>query len=501
MDIRSQVGNVRIGQKFKRGVTGSTNPKVTGYLNVDVTSGGMKKFVDGSRANSLSPFKLGPIYVNGQKVAEIFENYWQFGKMWKLAGHFKQGNIIEPSLAWYAFRKKGYAMTKGKRHPFPKAKGYGRPGHSMYNDKLYEYVPSRKDIYIPLYAALIRHLPVMKEMKRLLQNGQNIMILDGDGPPQKILVNGQLQSLYPTGTPMNIELWNKMVNDPKYSFGHGYVVAALLAGLDVAELKFPGERKQTLVPKNTMNSKTKVILPKKIIKKVKGSCKLIRFDLNTLRTSEASYKHIPRLVAPSDPTCWLMLCNNIPKHLHMDTKLFQEVWDVRPPLPHVANGHATPRKQQSYMRDYRYSRNVNKGIEINHSFIKHLLKWVNWYCGLFLPSGKMYFNEILVNWYDTGAEYIGSHSDETKDLVPNSHILCFSYGESRNLRIKSKRTHIINGKASTKPLYNQVFLTKNNTFYIMGGSFQDHLKHEISPQTASMKPGKRISVTFRAFKE
>ena len=61
-------------------------------------------------------------------------------------------------------------------------------------------------------------------MKKMLQSGQNIMIIDGDGPPK---------SLYPEGIELNVDNWDEMLNNPKYPFGHGYVVAAVVAGLPI----------------------------------------------------------------------------------------------------------------------------------------------------------------------------------------------------------------------------------------------------------------------------
>ena len=224
MDIPK--GNVRIGQKRRRGITGDKNPTYLNYRNIDVTSGGMN-IINNIRTSTLSPLKLGPVYIDGIKIAEKFENYWQYGKMWKKAGHIKDRTDSEPTNEWFRFRKEGYEKNIGKRRPFPKSKGYGNASTSRYNNKTYDYITSRKKIYVPIYANLIRNLPIMKELQKLINNGINILIIDGDGPPK---------STYPEGLPMNIENWNKMINDPIYPFGHGYIVAALLSGLNVPEL-------------------------------------------------------------------------------------------------------------------------------------------------------------------------------------------------------------------------------------------------------------------------
>lgn len=218
---------IRVGRKFRRGVPGDGNPSVAGFVNIDVTSGGLKK-VGGEVSKSLSPMILGPVIIDGKEISKLFENYWQFGKMWEKAGHFFPNSNYKPTEAWKTFRKKGYASTKRTRRPFPKKSSMGLPVYSRYKGVSYDYISSRKMIYVPMYADLIRDLPIMKELRKLLKSGQNIMIIDGDGPPKPEYNDGEI---------ITKEFWKKMINDKRYPFGHGYVVAALLANLDVPELK------------------------------------------------------------------------------------------------------------------------------------------------------------------------------------------------------------------------------------------------------------------------
>ncbi len=59
----------------------------------------------------------------------------------------------------------------------------------------------------------------------MLNNGINIMLLDVDGPPK---------DLYPEGVEMTQSLWYTMLNNPNYPFGHVYIIAAVLLGLDIS---------------------------------------------------------------------------------------------------------------------------------------------------------------------------------------------------------------------------------------------------------------------------
>lgn len=214
---------VRIGQKHRRGVPGERTVRATGFKNIDVTSAS-KNLIGPSKhaAKSLSPMALGPIVDKQNNEAKLFENYWQSSKMWPTAGHCLPGSgACEPSPAWYRFRARGFALDKGKRRPLPK-KQYGFAQYARYNDEPMGYVESRKRIYVPLYYFLIKDLPVIGALRESLSRGEKIMIVDNDGPSR---------AQYPEGMPMTVENWRKMIDDPSLPFGHGYVVAGILAGL------------------------------------------------------------------------------------------------------------------------------------------------------------------------------------------------------------------------------------------------------------------------------
>lgn len=53
----------------------------------------------------LGPVNEKDIFGIGDQLATVFENYWQYSKIFKELGHIDEnGNI---SQAWYVFRSKG----------------------------------------------------------------------------------------------------------------------------------------------------------------------------------------------------------------------------------------------------------------------------------------------------------------------------------------------------------------------------------------------------------
>ena len=222
-------GSVFIGQKHSRGVQGQKTVARINFKNIDVTSASRNLLGKNHiPANTLSPLTLGPVADKEGNVVLTFEAFWQHSKYWPTAAHLDGEGA--PTQKWFEFRAKGFKLTKGKRRPLP-LRQYGRPTGAVYNSQIYTgsdgYVQSRKDVYVPIYANLIKDLPAIAALKQMVKNGESVMIVDGDGPPRDI---------YPDGMEMTKENWQKMLNDSRFPFGHGYVVAAVVAGLDLPEL-------------------------------------------------------------------------------------------------------------------------------------------------------------------------------------------------------------------------------------------------------------------------
>jgi hypothetical protein len=227
-------GKVYVGKKSARGVIGSTDPVIIGVLNINATSGSVNK-INGVPAKQFSPMYLGPvneieIFGIGDQVSQNLENYWQYGKLFKELGHIDETGLI--TQQWYIFRSKGYAKVKGDRHPdgtksnivkFVDDRGnrhfqYYTAISSMYINNVLDYINSRKLIYAPVYGWLVVRTQAFKELKSMIDSGQNVQILDFD------VSQGSHE--------ITLELLRQKINDPTSPFGHGYVLAGLLAGIE-----------------------------------------------------------------------------------------------------------------------------------------------------------------------------------------------------------------------------------------------------------------------------
>lgn len=175
----------------------------------------------------------------------------------------------------------------------------------------------------------------------------------------------------------------------------------------------------------------------------------------------------------------------IPENIQVSNTLFKELWNLHPKerstIKIFGKVMKVPRYQESYGQDYFYSGKNHKAREITHPYLKKLMKWI---CK---DSGKKY-QQLLINWYENGQHYIGAHSDDEKQLVKNSAIYSFSFGNARDFVIQSRKGISV---------YRKVIQMENNTLLIMKGEMQSYYKHSV-PKRANTK--RRINITFRLFK-
>ena len=121
---------------------------------------------------------------------------------------------------------------------------------------------------------------------------------------------------------------------------------------------------------------------------------------------------------------------------------FKQLWEIHP----EEHGKVTifgkeldvPRWQKSYGRDYRFSGNTSRADPVP-DVLQPYLDWVH---SLGYEESRYgEFNQILVNWYADGSHYIGSHSDDERQLVPDSPIVTITLclpGTPRKFRIRNK---------------------------------------------------------------
>jgi len=242
-----RVGRCTYNENGKR-----IDPEIKGFTNIVVL---MKS----------SPYwELSPYYLKDENGV-IMENKWQFSKVypkvpattqkysrydntvvwkWKEETHIDNYSDSEkkfPNSKYLKWRNAGMKNKFAVRYPV----GFKNKSNCAYalktatetefSDKL-GYIDARKQIYIPEYCRLVKRQKKFKQLKRKIAAGENIMIVEVDGP------HGESISHYIAkyGVKRDFILNNSMLveennikimlNDPKHNFGHGYCLAMALLG-------------------------------------------------------------------------------------------------------------------------------------------------------------------------------------------------------------------------------------------------------------------------------
>ena len=120
--------------------------------------------------------------------------------------------------------------------------------------------------------------------------------------------------------------------------------------------------------------------------------------------------------------------------MKMNNQEFEDFWDSQPEEQAEVLIYGKmikiPRKQQSYGISYRFSGVLSVCTEITPL----IQKYIDYANSIDDTPGK--FNMALVNWYENGKSYIGYHSDDEKQLIQNSPVYCFSFGVTRDFKLK-----------------------------------------------------------------
>lgn len=234
--------------------TSQTENDLAEYMIFDVTSRvtSNKAFMEKhpNFAKELSPFFVGPLTSSDGVRAEIFEIFWQCGKVYPC--HDDNG---KPNAAFFEWRSYFYSQTKcskGLMRHSCKSLGYEHSDtrYFAYFDKekgeyvpLY-YVEARKKVYFPEYAKLIYNTESFKYLKSLVDSGKKIALVDFDAcnynepcAMQKEYIayinKCKQDKIAPTLTEedfLKITSLKKLINAPFMKVGHGCVIKALLQG-------------------------------------------------------------------------------------------------------------------------------------------------------------------------------------------------------------------------------------------------------------------------------
>ena len=196
-------GRVYVGAMNLRG---SWAPAPVGTISVNATSCQGTNHPDRRDFSPMTPVD------EGWKGFWNFEHYWQSGKVF-------QGIDRKVSYGWW-WNQRG---PKPKRK-YPAGKGK-RVLHAIFDhiDEPLDWVDSRKQVYVPEYYSMIKDREMTKVHRKQVLEGQDIIVYDMDGPRDK------------NGSPITVEISLPMlyewINQENYPFGHGFVVAATLAGI------------------------------------------------------------------------------------------------------------------------------------------------------------------------------------------------------------------------------------------------------------------------------
>ena len=163
-----------------------------------------------------------------------------------------------------------------------------------------------------------------------------------------------------------------------------------------------------------------------------------------------------------------------------------ELWDSHPAEYHtiLMRGRPvkTPRWQQAFGADYRYTGRVNKALPLT-PLLRRLLEWTQ-------GSMDERLNSVLVNWYDASLRhYIGPHRDATASMIEGAPIVTISLGEERLFRLRRWRR---------KRGGQFHFPAPDGAVFVM--PYETNLAFTHAVPYFSRHRGRRISITLRALR-
>lgn len=194
--------------------------------------------------------------------------------------------------------------------------------------------------------------------------------------------------------------------------------------------------------------------------------------------------------------------------------LFEKIWEIRPKddqtVMMAGKKVVIPRKQRAYLNSYKFSGSEAKAHPLTPE-IDYFLQIAN-------SLGYGSFNQILVNWYADGNEYIGPHADNTKPLqedLPSDGQKDGGYTRKGAHGEYTIVTITLYSRTATTPrifrvtrndtgkkgqIWKKDYECHDGTVLVMRGNFQSHFKHQIPKGSKKIDYPPRISLTFRKAK-
>ena len=231
--MNDKKGKVYVASMIMRGDWYDVS-NIKNVIKVNVTSAQRHERID---KKTFSPMIMPE---GGYKGYRNFEAYWQAGKV-------HEGIPHEETKQWW----KEIKVNK-RRYP-----GNHRVLYATYDDdnKQLGYIDARKKVYVPEYYNLVKDSKRIRELQSLVESGKNVVVYDFDGPRKTITKRDEEKYVTENGLNLNekkdkakLKKWKRnssvdilevspenlktKINDPAFPFGHGYVVAGLIANLD-----------------------------------------------------------------------------------------------------------------------------------------------------------------------------------------------------------------------------------------------------------------------------
>lgn len=177
-----------------------------------------------------------------------------------------------------------------------------------------------------------------------------------------------------------------------------------------------------------------------------------------------------------------VLLGRLPEELVLDPSGFDRLWALHPEDKHLIQIHGrlvpTPRWQQAYGKDYRYTGQTNPGLPLTEE-MQPFLRWAQ--------QRDERLNGLLFNWYDgQQGHYIGAHRDSEIGRVEGTDIVTLSFGETRTFRMRPWK-----GKGYVD------IPVPHGSVVVIPWLTNRAWTHEVPASKAAV--GRRISITVRAF--
>lgn len=172
---------------------------------------------------------------------------------------------------------------------------------------------------------------------------------------------------------------------------------------------------------------------------------------------------------------------------------FEDIWKLKPKeklkIKLAGKTIDCPRYSQSYLQPYKFSGLDHEANLDLPARVNSLLE--------FSRELEPDLDQSLINWYEFDGS-IGKHSDNVKQLKPDSSIFSYSFGPARRTFILEPRNKG-NGKWTSYHVQ-----LEHNTLLIMGGTCQKTHYHSVPKAKVGIFQSKsterRLNVTFRCFK-